>query len=332
MIGSISKIRPCGHTCHYKYSHAKNVNDLSRIDRNYKSDSGSDGYWRFPLLMAENLKSAFTSSTNSKGFIFEAPKCTNVHSIFRDCNKVKEIDFVADKITDLGLAIYYCFEVEKVRFTDKYNLRYVTNAGYFSERTFKLKDFAGCDLSNVKNGTNMFLDNYQLASFNCPLTNFQFGYGGSGVFASCGNLKELKYPIDEDGTCIYTSGKPQAIVDGVEQWKYVTLPNYNNAKAMFSNCQLDRPTTLSILNSLPNWYEDTAEHNFSIGIHIDHKYDPEVNIALKKLQNSYITPIEEYGAVLPEEITEDKGYLLSVQWKGTATENAYPPPSISETA
>ena len=97
---------------------------------------------------------------------------------------------------------------------------------------------------------------------------------------------------------------------------------------MFNRCILDKPSIIKLSNALPDWSNDTTVHNITIGCHIDHKYDPEVNVALKKLQNSYITPIEEFGASLPEEITIDKGWTINVQWNGTATENAYPAPTI----
>lgn len=140
-------------------------------------------------------------------------------------------------------------------------------------------------------------------------------------------LTELKYPVDENGVCIYNKGAgKQAIINGIPQYKYNTFPNLSQGTEMFSICRLDKKSTISILESLPTY--TSGSHPITIGIHVDHKYDPEVNVALKKCQNSYITPIEELGATLPEEITTDKGWTIAVQWNGTATDNAYPAPTV----
>lgn len=97
---------------------------------------------------------------------------------------------------------------------------------------------------------------------------------------------------------------------------------------MFENCILDKPSIIKLSDALPDWTGDTKAHNITIGCHIDHKYDPEVNVALKKLNTSYITPIEELGGTLSETITSHKNWTLIVQWNGTATENAYPAPTV----
>jgi hypothetical protein len=106
-------------------------------------------------------------------------------------------------------------------------------------------------------------------------------------------------------------------------------PKLSDATNMFNGCILDKPSIIKLSNALPDWTGDTKAHNITIGCHIDHKYDPEVNVALKKLQSSYTTPIEELGGSLCETVTTDKGWTITVQWNGTATENAYPPPEVS---
>lgn len=112
-----------------------------------------------------------------------------------------------------------------------------------------------------------------------------------------------------------------------------SLPALSTASNMFYGCTLNATSIKKLSDALPVW--ESGSHpitigchiDHKIGCHIDHKYDPEVNIALKKLQSSYITPIEELGFTLPEEITSFKGWTLTVQWNGTATENAYPQPT-----
>ena len=142
----------------------------------------------------------------------------------------------------------------------------------------------------------------------------RFGYYNSSI-------DELDFPVDEDGNHTFGSGKPEV------GRLYTTFPKLKSGKLMFNSARLTKNYALAILNDLPDWSNDTTSHEIALGIHIDHKYDPEVNIALKKCQNSYVTPIEEYGASLPEEVPTDKGWTLTIQWNGTATENAYPAPS-----
>lgn len=103
------------------------------------------------------------------------------------------------------------------------------------------------------------------------------------------------------------------------------LPSLSTGSSMFNSARLNKETAIRILNSIPSY--TSGSHPLTIGIHIDYKYDSELNIILKKVCNSYITPIEELGFSLNEEITTDKGWTLNVKWNGTATENAIPAPS-----
>jgi hypothetical protein len=99
---------------------------------------------------------------------------------------------------------------------------------------------------------------------------------------------------------------------------------------MFTNCILDKESIIKLSDALTDWSSDGKTHNITIGCHIDNKYDPDVNIALKKLDSKYISPIEEYGSSLPTTVSSFKGWTITVQWNGTKTENAYPEPSQTE--
>lgn len=98
---------------------------------------------------------------------------------------------------------------------------------------------------------------------------------------------------------------------------------------MFVNAQLNKQSTLNVLNSIPLY--TSGKHPLTIGIHIDHKYDPEINFALKMADTNYEPlnlPIdEETGEFL--EPTESKGWTLTIQWNGKVTENAYPSPQTT---
>ena len=91
-------------------------------------------------------------------------------------------------------------------------------------------------------------------------------------------------------------------------------PEITQASLAFNNCILDKDSALHVLQKLAPY---GAENLITLGIHVDHKYDPEVNLALKKADIKYEPTVE-----LPEEVTEGKGWSLTVQWNGTPTSSA----------
>ena len=179
--------------------------------------------------------------------------------------------------------------VKKVTF----NAPQLINAGSCFQGSNGMTEFVG-DLSSLKNAESFFNSCYNLKNIDINLPNLEHG-------------KYFFHMIPLEKINLQT-------------------PKLSNGQSMFGRALLDKNSTLTFVNSLPQHL--SGSHPLTIGIHIDHKYDPEVNVALKKLQNSYITPIEEFGASLPEEITIDKGWTIEIYWNGTATENAYPEPEL----
>lgn len=322
MIGSISKIRPCGHHHHYKYSSCVNVDDFSRIDRDYKNDIDENGLWYFNTDNAINCAALLRGSSNIVEVKLNLPNATEISALLRN-SKVKKVFVDAPKVTSLSTVIYHCTNLEEFKMPDSSK---VTSLRFFAETTPKWLNISGLDFSNVTNIGNAFFSNQGYITYSKIEADFSNVVSATRGFASR-FLTELKYPVDENGVCIYNKGAgKQAIINGIPQYKYNTFPNLSEGSEMFSPSRLDKKSTISILESLPAY--TSGSHPITIGIHVDHKYDPEVNVALKKCQNSYITPIEELGATLPEEITTDKGWTITAQWNGTATENAYPAPTV----
>lgn len=97
------------------------------------------------------------------------------------------------------------------------------------------------------------------------------------------------------------------------------LPSLSSGNLMFTSTILNKESAIRILNSIPSY--SSGDHPLTIGIHVDHKYDPEVNLALKKADINY-KPLN----TLPEEVTQGKGWTITVAWNGTKTSNAYPAP------
>jgi hypothetical protein len=78
------------------------------------------------------------------------------------------------------------------------------------------------------------------------------------------------------------------------------FPALSNGKNMFHLCILNKESVIRVANSLPTWTSGT--HEMCFGIHVDHQNDEEVLAAL--------------------EAVEARGWTLTVQWNGTATEAA----------
>lgn len=399
MLGSISKVRPCGHHHYYKYAHVKNYQDAYRVEPskgyNYHSDE-YDGVLDFSF---HNVTTSW--GTENKGFfdnryikkyVISAPSITNCIYMFHPGEYIsaniiwqmgfpeQEIilkDFNWDKISNVSGFFYAsnlkeipksftpklipsttfnlfrgCYSLFKLRedgnryldyneYIDKAegllaafynacnvygNLKFYFDTRYKFENVKNinswcyniwpfgssgLQDFTGFSLKNLETADRAFHGCCGLKTFS-TIDNMTKLTNANDMFAGCYNLTSL-YP---DKTSF-------------------SLPSLTSANRMFGTnyngegygvgSKLDKPSTLKLCNALPT-HTDGAEHLITIGIHIDHKYDPEVNLALKRVCKSYTTPIEEYGSSLGTTVTGDKGWTLTIQWNGTATENAYPAP------
>lgn len=356
MIGSISKVRPCGHHHYYKYAHVTNTNDFKKVNANYKYDTDNDGYWYFCCENWVDGYETFNSCPHIKKFNWDNvknlknmyytfarysksnptylpkylyfPKVTNATHIFShnqyDVGQNDGMTLEFPIATGTGCLTFqnhgvYSYTLIAPKTTDINNICNDVRA------LIEWKN----PLSNVINAHNAFRwlsDNYINTSQACYLVDFQVPLKkvttGSGTFYNRYTLFELKFPIDEDGNCIYESKKPQHIINGIPQFDYMTLPKLSNGTDMFHSCILDKPSALSVLNSLPSYTSGT--HNFNIGIDIHLQYDPEVNLALKKVDVNYeptcSLPIDEETG---EEtmVTSGKGWNLTVEWNGPYNSN-----------
>ena len=329
MIGSISKIRPCGHSCHYKYNHCKSITEITRVSRDYKNDVDGDGMWDKNLDNLTNASKLFSAAAKIKKIKLHLPKCTNVSNLCDSAGNIIDVFLDAPIATNIS----YCFlwaSTTKLIQSLEINLPKSTTA-----QGFLMGSSIECAKLPSKNWTNVssiFQSNgSRVRQMECNFENAILANNAWNPMDSSGTyiVSEMKYPIDVNGECIHDSKLPQHYIDGVAQYKYVTFPKLKSGQNAFPATRLNKQTTLSILNSLPSWSDGRENHPFKLGIHTDLKYDPDVNIALKKVDNEFITPIEEYGATLPETITTDKGWTLAVQWNGTKTANAYPEPELS---
>lgn len=327
MLGSISKIRPCGHHHYYKYAHATSMEDALRIDANYKEDRTDDyeDLWDYPFYNLVNTTAStdalFRDKNTATKFNFYAPKLisTQYHTFRNDTLErgVKELTFYAPNVTNMAGMLYMAQRMEKFTMIPPTG-QFVTHLAYFAEGTRNLKDWTKHDFSNVNNINFAWKASRGDGSgkvFECDFSKVEYANNAFGV----AGMTEMKYPIDEDGNWTFKSKKPQLIIDGVPQYKYNEFPKLKNGSAMFAGTTLYKPTTFSIIKSLPTWNDGKSKHLLDIGIHIDLKYDQEMNTELKKIDKDYITPLENVGYGLSTEITSDKGWSLTPSWNGFAT-------------
>ena len=368
MIGSISKIRPCGHHHYYKYAHATEGRhpdlhdgkkyDMYQVSREYWNDVDENDCWNFSLENANALILCCFELGRFTKFKTRTPKLTNANSMFtwdngRPSPAITEIEMDYDNLTN----VYSLF----------YGMKLTDLPANFKPNTTNLEHLmgGGCAAHITKvNGKFPFhevINNATVINFLCRVNgemdeNYTFekaitanGMAYSNGFtkipprlslknvtsfthANYGN-KNIEYfqTVDEMSkmtTAKYAFMNCTNFSSLYPDYESFSWPKLSDATDMFNNCILDKPSIIKLSNALPDWTGDTKVHNITIGCHIDHKYDPEVNVALKKLQSSYVTPIEELGGSLSETVTSDKKWTIIVQWNGTATENAYPAPTV----
>lgn len=374
MIGSISKIRPCGHHHYYKYAHAvtcygentSTSNDLAQIDREYCKDVDDNNYWNFSLNNATRIEGNCFQMGRFVGFVAPTPNLKYANSMFTGDNGrtspvVKEIQIDYDKI-ERCYALFYSFRLTdlpenfnpKTRnfehlfasgsaqsIADAHNGVFpfypILNEATTTARMFirnKLYLDENYTFENVTNAANMFFSNTGGGLQECPKNlSFKNVTTTSGCFFISNTnqasskftwfqTKDTMSKLTDAGNMFYSQ---QNLADLYPDYESFSLPALSTASNMFYGCTLNATSIKKLSDALPVW--ESGSHPITIGCHIDHKYDPEVNVALKKLSGNYITPIEELGFTLPEEITSFKGWTLAVQWNGTATENAYPQPT-----
>lgn len=378
MIGSISKIRPCGHHHYYKYAHATEGRhpvhsngkkyDMYQVSREYWNDVDENDCWNFSLENAIKLQSCCFELGRFTKFKSKTPKLTIAQQMFTGDNgrgspPITEIEMDYHNLTDVNY-LFYGMNLRDL--PANFNPKTRNFIHLLTSTAYKIATAHGGIfpyyqvINEVINGTQMFIrnsiildDNYTFENLtngismfygngywdclqNCPknlsfknATNlngcFQMNYTNSDLSFTFFQTKDIMTNLVSANNMFLNRNKLSSLYPDYESF---SLPKLSTATGMFGNCILDKLSIIKLSNALPDWSNDTATHNITIGCHIDHKYDPEVNLALKKLQSSYITPIEELGGSLSETVTSDKKWTITVQWNGTATENAYPAPVV----
>lgn len=366
MIGSISKVRPCGHHHHYKYAHAKNGThptnsnaknmDLNIIDREFYNDVDENNCWNFSLENASALTNRCFELGRFTKFKTKTPKLTNAYQMFTSDNgyaspALTEIEMDYDNLTSVGY-LFYGMQLSDLpaNFNPKTRnfeqllstcVNHIANAngGVFpfyevlneavsARNMFTYSgDYAMDDrytFEDVTNAQGMFYINSMVGINHFPanlsfknvttINNLCFNGGYNrhnrlAIFQTKDTMSKLTTMNGAfyNAYCLYSL---------YPDYDSFSLPSLTDANNCFYGCILDRASIIKLSDALPDWSNDSAAHNITIGCHIDNKFNTEVNIALKKLNHNYVTPIEENGEALPETITSSKNWTLTVQWNG----------------
>lgn len=304
----------------------------------------------FNLMFASNPnleRATITTDWDNETFLSDA---NNIKETFSGCSSIKEIpESIVNsnikkfpwtfrgqrwgifEIIDNVYASYpfiRCFENAETLTADWYAIPSSRPDGKYSywyfddEYTFE----------NLKYGANMCNNQWPyLGTGICKISdniNFKNLIDAESMFNGHGmyefKSKEGLPELTNGARMFSTNGYIRSLskfCKGVEN----PLPKLSNGTNMFNSDTLDKESTLRILKSIPDWTGDTTAHNLTLGICLDHKYDPEVNYAIKAVDSSFTPAVE-----LDELPTTSKNWKITVQWNGEASDEEYFPDSFRE--
>ena len=199
-------------------------------------------------------------------------------------------------------------------------LKKVTNiTSAFSECTFgsgglqiyapKATDISGIDAWMSASNVNVLVEN---SDFYMP--NIE---KATDTFCTI-NFKEIYYWLNENGESVVGHGGTPT------EKKYLVFPKLKSASGLFWRSTITANYATAICQSLPDWTGDTSSHPITLGIHIDEKYNPDLQAELLKVGNNYTPTINVSGGP-----TTNKNWSLGIQWNGTSDGGAYLPPYVS---
>lgn len=326
----LCKMRPCGNTTLYKYAHCKTTDDYTFRDRRYKLDTDDNFDWKYVLL---NLPGGVFHGAKIRQFDFDVIDWLGLVNgektfgyVYADSNykMFNGNEIYAPNIT--WSQFLFSNNTQYQRFSGMYfNFPNLKHAYTMFMQNYSMNPNFKINIPKAENIAHLCNDVRLLTTWKYPLSSAVTAYNAFGVYKNQGRmtkfevplpkvvdahnmfterhtLKETRYPIDEDGNCIYESGKEQITNEnGNLMYKYLTLPKLSNGENMFNTCQLDRPSTISILSSLPTY--TSGSHLITMGTHIDNKAEAETEgTELHTLINTTVP---------------NKGWTLTMQYNGT---------------
>ena len=241
-----------------KYAECTTSAELQAVNADYKNDLTKDGVWRWKLPKMTDLSSVLSGSTATK-IILDCSKVTRLYNAFgRNANLVSVELTSLHSVTDCA----YAFMLDSSLNDFSYDLPNADYARGMLEGT-NIEIFTS-NIQSLRDADSFCKGAKSLKKFKTYAPKLSYA---PRMFYLCNNLT----------VCM------------------CKFPALENGENMLDGCKLDKPSVKEILYSIPAYTSGT--HKLTIGIHVDHKTDEEVIVAI--------------------EAAEAKGWTLSVQWNGT---------------
>lgn len=351
MVGSISKVRPCAHSHYYKYAHAKTHDDLIRTEANINHDYDAEGTFEFSLNNLTTLnKAGIFYNPKLKKIKAETPNLIQINSIIGTQSSLEEIEINWDTVTNCTYAFNgsalkkmptnftpnttnlngLFYKSPTIITSNNYTLPYseaidnATSLGQTFEGTWGWS--ANIDeqytFENLVNGGRTFYNTwgYSNAGFVDDFSknlNFKSLEAADSMFLGHAGLTVINskegFPKLKTATSMFSTAPLKHFCPGTD----FGLPSLTDASGMFGNSRFDKDSTVRILMSLPSY--ESGTHRFGIGIAGDLRYDMDVARLLKECDNAYVPPVETLGVFDPTTVSTNKGWALTVAFRGNST-------------
>lgn len=315
MIGSISKVRPCGHSHVYKYAHAQTVSDVETISWDYKGDGNSDKEWHYEMQNLSSGNSFLRGIYYAEKIDKEFPSLTTIYRFYGNSPSLIDVKLSFPNVINArsGLADYggvnpaeRTMEIKLPKAKDLSGLFYENEIPY---NGLKLYCPEATNITNIVEW-GWQRDGYDALNAEYPKVEYASGYWWKA-------LNYIKHDIDEDGNFSFATGKPTV------GKAYTTFPSLKDAQNFGMNQELYSDYAKAFLSDLPDWTGNSENHRLRLGLHIDGKYDPELQTELLKVGNNYTPTINVSGGP-----TNNKNWNLTVDWNGASDGGSYMPPHI----
>lgn len=394
MLGSISKVRPCGHHHYYKYAHAKNTKELRAIHAKYPDDH-MDGIWEFSINNFERPSGTvsnwqggdeggtFQSNKNIVTLKISAPNIVYCNGLCYGMSNLENCifdDVDNEKVYQLTCMFMGCKKLKYISESFNPNPEKMSKSGSWwifrdcgeqlilnNNLTFPYYEWFDKIYGDTSDSVITFSTGYANNKFsyilddrysfkNCSSIGFGHGDWSAGIDAGMSKVPDnlsLKNCNNFGITSQYLT--EFHTVDTMEKCKKFTVTHANKLRDLYKDsesfsfpamktlslgggmgrCPLNARSVINLCESLPTWTDGKSKNTFSVQIHNDNYYNPEVSMALKRIDKDYITPYEQMGGVLPEEVTEDKGWTIKSftavnSWGPISLLDEYLQPSILE--
>ena len=314
----LGKMRPMGHDHVYKYAHCKTAADMQAAsNRNYLKDKDAHGRFLFPLLQMKSITNLF-NDTVAEYIDIECPEATEAVSVisFRENKTLKYFKGNLPKCTGAHAFAFQCYGSIPRREITLIMPVATDITSMFGD--CKLGD--GCLKIYAPNAINSSgLDTWTSTSNVREFENNSDFYfpnveNAKDMFATI-NYNEVYYWLNENGESVVGHGGTPT------EKKYVVFPKLKNGSGLFYRSTITADYATAICQSLPDWSGDTSNHPLSLGIHVDDKYNPDLQMELLKVGNNYTPTINVSGGP-----TTNKNWELTLKWNGTSSGHAYRPP------